>query len=94
MCLNCPPRPFQGLEWGRGDLPPGDFSARVSLRRCLRRHLSMWESFSLSMANSISRSTRSSYERVRVFLSDVPLQLSHVLVGIFPTSHRCGSVGP
>ena len=42
------------------DLPPGDFSAGVALRRCLRRYLSMWESFPLPMANSINRSTRSS----------------------------------
>ena len=36
------------------------YSAEVSLRRFLRGYLSMWESFSLSMANLINRSTWSS----------------------------------
>ena len=42
----------------------------------------MWESFSLSRASSIRRSTSSSYEWVRLFLSEVERQSSHVRSGI------------
>ena len=54
----------------------------------------MWESFSLSRASSISTSTRSSYVWVRLFLSEVLGQSSHVRVGILLMSHRWGSVAP
>ena len=54
----------------------------------------MWESFSLSRANSISRSTGSSYEWVRHSLSEVAQQSSHVRLGILLMSHRWGSLAP
>ena len=41
----------------------------------------MWESFSLSRASSIRWSTRSSYEWVRLFPSEVARQSSHVRWG-------------
>ena len=63
-------------------------AAWVSLGICLRRYLSIWESFSFSMASSIKRSIRSSQEWVRAVLSDIFLQFSQVLGGILPTSQR------
>ena len=54
----------------------------------------MWESSSLSRASSISRSTRSSYEWVQLFLSEVARQSSQVREGIVLMSHRWGSVAP
>ena len=42
----------------------------------------MWESLSLSRASSISRSTSSSYEWVRLYLSEVARQSSRVRWGI------------
>ena len=44
--------------------------------------------------SSISRSTRSSYVWVRLFLSEVVRQSSHVHAGILLMSHRWGSVAP
>ena len=57
-------------------------------------NLSICASFSLSMASSTMRSTSSSYEWVRAFLSELARQSSHVLGGILLTNHRWGSVGP
>ena len=54
----------------------------------------MWESLSHSRASSISRSTSSSYEWVRLFLSEVARQSSYVRWGILLMSHRWGSVAP
>ena len=48
----------------------------------------MGESFSLSRASSIKRSTSSSYEWVLLFLSEVERQSSHVRWGILLMSHR------
>ena len=46
--------------------------------KCFLRNFSMWESFSLSRASSIKRSTSVSYEWVLLFLSEVERQSSHV----------------
>ena len=62
--------------------------------KCFLRNFSMWESFSLSRASSIKRSTSSSYEWVLLFLSEVERQSSHVRWGILLMSHRWGSVAP
>ena len=76
-------------------LPFPTFRGRGPPRpRCLLRNFSIWESFSLSRASSISRSTRSSYVWVRVFLSEVVRQSSHVRVGILLMSQWLGSVAP
>ena len=50
----------------------------------------MWESFSLSRASSISRSTRSSYVCVRLFLSEVLRRLK-----LHGQNHtKCTQFGP
>ena len=61
---------------------------------CLLRNSSMWESPSLFGASSMTRSTRSWYVCVHLFLSEVDLQSSLVRRGILPTSQRWGSLGP
>ena len=53
----------------------------------------MFDSFSLLRASSIRSSTRSSYVWVRLFLSEVVRQSSHIREEILLMSHRCGSIG-
>ena len=92
--LSLPP-PWLALVGFLGAFPWPRSGVGVPPRpRCFLRDFSRWESIFLSRACSISRSTRSSYTWVRLFLSEVVRQSSHIRAGILLMSRRWGSVAP